>query len=187
MIPVEDFPLNNAHLLILCNISNLSLQRSFCLGAPEWRGVSSQDQIRLRFAAANSWNRDTPPPPILSVNPSASGSHFLPGGLSSTPPCSHLELLLWKSVPHTFQTVSHLSHLFFFETLTRGHTVSVNPVSLRRGFRPLIHPVLTRTGPRQYSPGWTTFPICFLSKTWQGQSWASRCPAFVFINCAPGP
>lgn len=106
---------------------------------------------------------------------------------SLLPLLSHLELLLWKSVPHTFQTVSHLSHLFFFETLTRGHTVSVNPVSLRRGFRPLIHPVLTRTGPRQYSPGWTTFPICFLSKTWQGQSWASRCPAFVFINCAPGP
>lgn len=109
--------------------------------------------------------------------------------ISLLPLLYHLELLLWKSVPHTFQTLSHLSHLFFFETLTRGHTVSLslNSVSLRRGLWPLIHPVLTRTGPRQSSSGWTTFLIRLLHETWQGQSWASRCPAFVFINSAPGP
>lgn len=32
---------------------------------------------------------------------------------------------------YTLQTLSHLAHLFFFETLTRGHTVSLSPVSLR--------------------------------------------------------
>lgn len=88
VIPVEDSPLSNAHLLILCNISNLSLQRSFCPDARERRGASSQDQIRLSFAATNSWNRHLPTP-ILGVNPSDSRSHFFLGGLSPTPPYSH--------------------------------------------------------------------------------------------------
>lgn len=140
MIPVVDSPLNNAHLLILRNISNLSLQRSFCPDAQEWRGASlSGEGLPLPILGTDT--------PILVVT--LVPISFLGVGVPHPPASlfSHLELLLWKSVLHAFQTLSHFSHLFFFETLTRGHTVSLNPVSLRRGHRSLIRPVLTRTGP----------------------------------------
>lgn len=79
-------------------------------------------------------------------------------------------------MPHKFQTLSHLSHLFFFETWTRGHTVSLHPALLRGGLQPLIHPVLTRTGPSQSSSGWTPFPFAPFTKGAQGRAGPAVAP-----------